>query len=53
MEKGLAAILQAARLPNTQLSWSDASDLGNGERLARRPLGLAILYLKEGILYPR
>lgn len=31
----------------------DASDLGNGERLARQPLGPAILHLKEASFIPR
>lgn len=30
-----------------------ASDLGNGERLARQPLGPAILHLKEASFIPR
>lgn len=46
-EKGLAATLQAALLPKHDAAGPGASDLGNGQRLARQPLGLATLHLKE------
>lgn len=45
--KGLAATLQAALLPKHDAAGPGASDLGNGQRLARQPLVLTTLHLKE------
>lgn len=53
MEKGPAAIFTGSAATKHNSAGPDASDLGNGERLARQPLGPAILHLKEASFIPR